>query len=58
MKYSNKQYCIFQLGTIGLGKVLPVANRRRYDYYRYWKRQKGTMNITLNKKEKKFVHSI
>ena len=50
-RYSNKRWCIFPLGSLGLSKVLPVANKSRYDYYRYWVRQKNTMNITLSRKE-------
>ena len=49
-QYSLRQWCIFPFGGVGLVKVFPVANKRR-DYYRYWKRQKYTMNITLNKRE-------
>ena len=50
-RYSNRQWCIFPLGGVGLAKILPVANKRR-DYYRHWKRQKQTMKIVLTKREK------
>ena len=48
--YFNKQWCIFPLDSVGLIKVLSIANKRR-DYYRH-KRQTHAMNIRLNKKEK------
>ena len=50
VKYFNKQWCIFPLGSIGLTKVLSIANKRR-DYHTH-KRQTHAMNIRLNKREK------
>ena len=49
--YSNRQWCIFPLGCLGLPKIIAVANKRG-DYYYRSKRQRETLIIPLNKIER------